>query len=201
MAAFNYTRQQIAWLAVRAHLDRKYLTQCFNLHFGTNLSVSAIKGTCKRHGIMTGRTGCFEKGNSPHNAGVKGWQAGGRSAETRFKKGDQPSNWAPIGSERLCDGYLQRKMTDTGYPPADWVEVHRLLWEEHHGPIPDKHVVTFKDGDKANITLDNLELISRAEHAMRNKMGFGSYPEELKPAVATLVKVKAAISVKVREAN
>lgn len=46
---------------------------------------------------------------------------------------------------------------------------HRLIYEEHYGPIPDGYAVVFKDSDKSNVTIDNLMLISRANLAVINK--------------------------------
>ncbi len=111
----------------------------------------------------------FPKGHVPMNKGARrpGW-AVGRMAETQFRKGEKPHTWLPLGSERLMDGYLQRKMTDTGYPPRDWRPVHVMLWEEHYGPVPKGHTVKFKDGNKTNIAIENLELLSRAELMLRN---------------------------------
>jgi hypothetical protein len=51
---------------------------------------------------------------------------------------------------------------------SDYVEVHRLLWEEHNGPFPDGHALVFKDRDKTNIVIENLELITRRELMLRN---------------------------------
>ncbi|EZO33355.1 hypothetical protein AJ61_03573, partial [Pseudomonas aeruginosa 3574] len=63
----------------------------------------------------------FKKGNTPWNCGMKGLPARGRSSETQFKKGQKPHTWLPVGSTRVsADGYLQRKISDTGYPPRDW---------------------------------------------------------------------------------
>jgi len=122
------------------------------------------------------------------NRGVKGWDSGGRSHETRFKKGQHP----PIGTERLSkDGYLQRKVTDTGYPPRDWKGVHVLLWEEHHGPVQAGHAVVFKDGDKKHIAIENLELITRAELMARNTIH--RYPGELKDAIRLTAKLRRTI--------
>lgn len=60
----------------------------------------------------------FKKGNTPWNCGMKGLPARGRSSETQFKKGQKPHTWLPAGSTRVsADGYLQRKISDTGYPP------------------------------------------------------------------------------------
>lgn len=83
-----------------------------------------------RRGDQVGKAFRFEKGIVPWNKGTH-FESGGRSVETRFKKGSKPGNWLPIGSERLSkEGYLQRKLTDTGYPPRDWVPVHHILWRE-----------------------------------------------------------------------
>lgn len=132
-----------------------------------------------KSGRTTGKQGMatrFKKGETPWNKG-KSYEAGGRSAETQFKTGSKPHNYKPIGSERWFGGYLQRKVTDTGKSVNDWVEVHRLMWIEENGPIPESHVVVFKNGNKADIRLSNLELISRGELARRNSIH--RYPPEL----------------------
>lgn len=146
-----------------------------------------------RRGDNIGKRHRFKKGHKPWNAGLKGYQAGGRSAETRFKRGQQPPNWQPIGHERVVGGYLQRKVTDTGYTPADYVEVHRLLWEEHHGPIPAGHIIVFRNGDKADIRMENLELISRAENMRRNSR-HTRYPEGINRAIQLLGALKRQIN-------
>jgi len=127
----------------------------------------------------TGRSTRFQKGITPWNKGSKGLCLGGQ--QTQFKKGTKPPNYMPIGSERLQDGYLLRKLYETGYPPHDWVPVHRLLWEETNGPIPPNHVLIFRDGNKAHIAIDNLEVISRTELMARNTIH--NLPPELKAAV------------------
>lgn len=138
-----------------------------------------------------GASARFPKGHSPWNKGIS-HTAGGRSAETRFAKGNKPHNWLPVGSERVSkDGYLQRKMTDTGYPPLDWVAVHILTWEEHNGPLPKGYAVVFKDGDRRNFAPDNLECISRKELMQRNSLH--NYP---KP-IAQLIQLRGALNRKI----
>lgn len=95
---------------------------------------------------------------------------------------------APVFS---ADGYLQRKISDTGYPPRDWKGIHILLWEEHFGPIPTGHCVCFKDNNKQNVVIDNLELITRAERMRRNSIH--RYPPELKSAIRVISKLKRTI--------
>lgn len=128
----------------------------------------------------SGKAHRFSKGHPPANKGLRrpGY-APGRMRETQFKKGQKCKNWLPIGTEVFkTDGYLYRKMTDTGYPPRDWKQVHRLLWEEHYGPIPPGYRVRFIDNDRRNVTISNLCLVSPADLARLNVM-WNRYPREL----------------------
>lgn len=82
---------------------------------------------------------------------------------------------------------------DLGYrlSPRDWKSIHILLWEEHVGPIPTGHCVCFKDNNKQNVVIDNLELITRAERMRRNSIH--RYPPELKSAIRVISKLKRTI--------
>jgi hypothetical protein len=54
----------------------------------------------------------FKKGHKTWNKGIH-YIPGGRSVETRFKPGQKPKNYHPIGHERITsDGNTQRKLTD-----------------------------------------------------------------------------------------
>lgn len=110
--------------------------------------------------------------------------------ETQFRKGNKPHTWVPVGTEQVRDGYLWRKVTDFG-GRRDWKQVHVMLWEEHNGPIQDGLILCFKDGNKRNIALDNLELITRAERMRRNTIH--RYPPELKDAIRVVGKLKRTI--------
>lgn len=123
----------------------------------------------------------FPKGHTPWNKGVKGVNYPG-SVPTQFKKGQHPHTWRPIGTERLSkEGYLQRKMADTGVTRRDYVAVHHLLWIEHHGPIPKGHKIVFKDKDKTKIVIENLEMLTDAEMMKRNTIH--NLPRELKQVI------------------
>lgn len=140
----------------------------------------------------------FKAGQKPWNKG-KHYTAGGRSVETRFKKGERHGqanrNYVPIGSLRVTvDGILERKVNDTHPVPARrWVSVARLVWEAARGPIPKGHVVVFKPGmrttDERQLTIDRLECISRAELAGRNHWSH-RYPKEM----GKLFQLKGAIA-------
>lgn len=151
-----------------------------------------------RRGDNVGAQYRFKKGHVPANKGLRrpGWSAG-RMHETQFKKGQKSQNWLPIGTEVVkSDGYLYRKLTDTGYPPRDWRQVHRLLWEEHYGPIPDGYHVRFIDGDRRNVTIGNLCLVSRADLAAINRM-WNRYPYEL----AHAIQLRGALIRKINRRN
>jgi HNH endonuclease len=142
-----------------------------------------------------GAPGRFKPGATPWNKGLRhppGW-APGRMRETQFKKGNKPWTWAPLGSRRYSkEGYLQRKISETGYPPRDWVAEHVLLWRKKHGPVPQGHKVVFKDGDKSHIALKNLELISNAEMMRRNSV------HNLPPGLQRVIQLAGALKRKVR---
>lgn len=142
--------------------------------------------------------GRFPRGNRPWNQG-RPFVAGGRSTQTQFKPGQAPKNTLPIGSYRLTkDGILQQKISDRPGPcNRRWTAVHRLVWEAAHGPIPRGCVVVFKRGrhttDPAAITLDALELASRADLMARNSV------HNLPPELVELVRLRGVLTRRINE--
>ena len=141
----------------------------------------------------------FKPGQASWNKGLRG-VVGVQEAcrATQFKKGrpaNEARNYLPIGSLRISkDGYLERKVTDdpSVYPARRWVAVHRLVWLDAHGPVPDGHVVIFKPGMRttveAEVIVDRLDLVTRQELMRRNSV-HTVYP----PEVARLVQLNGAL--------
>lgn len=112
----------------------------------------------------------FKKGQVPMNKGraLATWMSPEgieRSSKGRFKRGeirpDNPNSRAnkPVGKERVDkDGYIW-VITEHGQQ-----QKHRWVWEQANGPIPRGHCVKFRDGDRTNCSIDNLYLVSRADH-------------------------------------
>lgn len=149
-------------------------------------------------GDLRGAATRFVKGGVSHNAGRKGLDMGGRSHETRFKKGQRPFNWVPVDSYRVNSlGYLDRKIRDDRRGALNWEGVHRLVWIEANGPIPRGHVVAFKQGRRTikleEITADALELITNAEMGRRN-IFHNRYPK----AIGELIHLKSRITKEIR---
>jgi len=154
-----------------------------------------------------GRAHQLKKGNVPANKGVKhpkGW-APGDMARTQFKPGQMPHTWVPVGSFSINSvGYLDKKLSETpGARHLRWKPVHRLVWEEANGPVPAGHVVVFKPGrktiDPALITLDAIELVSRAELMARNTLH--NMPKELAQLVQLRGVLNRQINRKAKEAE
>ena len=163
------TKEQDAYIAeINAGRSAADVTRMVNEKFGTNFTAEQIKGYRSRHHLDSGLTGRFEKGQSPWNKGIH-YVAGGRSAETRFKKGQMPHTWRPVGSTRITvDGYKEIKVAE----PRKWRPYQNVVWEKAHGEKLKKGMkVIFADGDKMNFDPDNLLAVTFAEVAVMNRMG------------------------------
>lgn len=141
----------------------------------------------------------FQKGMTPWNKGRTGVNYEGYKP-TQFKPGSKPHTWLPVGSYRTVYGNLECKVNDLPGPNhVRWHPVHRLVWEAENGPVPKGHICVFKPGRQTakleEITLDRIEVITRAENARRN------HPRNKSPELARLVQLKGAITRQVNRIN
>lgn len=176
----HYADQTNEWLAEKLGRSAK------------GLALRARKmGLRKSPEYMSAHSGRFKPGNTSWNKG-KPMPSHQNSRKTQFQKGHRPHTWRPIGHERITkDGYMERKVTDTGVSRRDFVAVHRLVWEQEYGPIPDGHVVVFRSGDQLDTSLENLELISRQELMLRNSIH--DFPPEITGLMAQVSRLNNAI--------
>ena len=155
----------------------------FNRKFEYQIDTKKLRETLKNHKISTGLTGRFEKGITPHNKGKK---FPGTSNKTTFRKGATPHNKMKVGEDAITtDGYVKTKIAE----PDVWEYKHKLIWTEAHGPIPEKHSIIFADGNKLNLSIDNLLLVSKAELLMLNRKKLISENSELTKTGLNVVKV------------
>lgn len=146
--------------------------------------------------LKGGKRHQYPKGHVPANKGLRrpGY-APGRMASTQFKKGQRSgaanSNYKPVGTiTKDADGCLIVKVYDNpSYKKNEgivgdgkpWEYMHRKLWREVKGPIPPKTHVAFIDGNKENIVIENLELVSFGEMCRRNSIH--NLPADLKQVI------------------
>ena len=168
-----------------------------NARFGIEITEQQICSFTKNHHIQSGRTGCFEKGNKPWNTGTKGLCHG---SCTSFKKGHVPANIKPLGHERKDNrtdpakaSYRHVKVAEPNpytTAPTRYKLKHVVAWEKEYGPVPAGKILVFKDGDVDNCDIENLMLITRAEHLLLNKHHYKEMPADLKPSVLALAKLE-----------
>jgi hypothetical protein len=128
----------------------------------------------------------FLKGNIPWNKGMKGLQIGGE--QTQFKKGTIPPNHRPVGSTRIDEeGYTYIKIAE----PRKWALLHRHIYEQEYGKINRNEVIVFRDKNRSNFEIGNLEKISMSENMERNRIT--KYPIEIQETIKALNKLWHAI--------
>lgn len=185
-----YTQEQADYLKQGyRQWEFKELTKRFNSHFGTSMTPSQIKGFIKAHGFKSGRTGRFEKGQTSWNMGTKGLI---KPNSGSFQKGHCPVNHRPVGSERVnVEGYIEIKTAE----PNVWDLKQRVVYEQNCGPIPKGNNVRFRDGNKRNVSLDNLFLVDNRENALLNKRyKMSNQPVEHRETIVLLAKIDVKVA-------
>lgn len=165
------TPEQISFLKLFAPaMTAKDLAVIFNKRFESQYTAAAIRVSCKSRGIqiIVEGDGRLKKGKAAWNKGLKGRHF---SKKSEFKPGQLPAQTDEIGTIKAIDGYLYKKVAKTlkAKKQDNWKPVHHLAWKEFHGDIPVGHVIVFKDGDKTNCSIANLDCISRAKLQVYNR--------------------------------
>lgn len=143
--------------------------------------------------------GFFPKGHQPANKGRKQTEYMSiaqieKTKKTRFKKGHIPKNHKPVGYERITrDGYIEVKTAE----PNVFELKHRLVWTEHKGEIPPGYNIQFRDGNKRNVCIENLYMISRSQQLKTENSMYARYPED----VQYLIKLKGALNRQINKAT
>ena len=142
----------------------KEIQEIMSINFNIDFTLEQIKGAISRCNLSTGFNGQFNKQHIPANKGsgicAKGCE------KTWFKKGIIPPNHREVGSERITvDGYIEVKVSE----PNKWRLKQQLVWKKHNGNIPKGHVILFGDGNKLNLDINNLILVSRQQLLILNR--------------------------------
>ncbi len=191
-----YTPEQIAFLKkTYARKSAKETADKFNAHFGLNVNPAALRTWMNRHGILSKDDGKFSPGAAPWNAGTKGLTG---ANEMSYKPGTLPPKTRPVGFESVkSDGSILVKVS------ADWNEKrqrfgiwqpkHKIVWEQHHGQVPDDKIIQFLNGDRSDCRIENLTLITHSVLKSLCHIKFWEQPDEVKPVLLTMTKLKMQI--------
>lgn len=188
-----YTDEQEQFLIINVKgISLKELTKQFNKKFNLNLSESAIANRKHKLNLSSGIVGGqFKKGNIPFNKGKK-WkdymskEDQLESLKTTFKKGNIPHNHRAVGSERISkNGYIEIKIAE----PNKWQLKHRYIYEKKYGEIPKGYNLIFLDGNRQNIELNNLKLVSKAEDLIMNNNKLFNKNKEITNTGTIIAKV------------
>lgn len=88
-------------------------------------------------------------------------------------RGHKITKWGPAHQDKHGRWQVSIRGCRPGREETGYCEYeHRLVWIEHNGPIPPKMEVHHRNGDMSDNRIENLELISRAEHNRLHKRSF-----------------------------
>lgn len=194
MPGHKWTEAEKRWLIryIPGHQESEII-EAFRMRFGWTMRRAQLKNMKTVLRTPSGTTGGrFYKGQQSWNKGKK-LGIKGRMAETMFKPGRRPHNYLPVGSEIIDgEGYHKVKVAD----PKTWKFKHRLIWEEHNGEIPKGGIVVFVDGDRDNLDIGNLMMLTRKEQVRANQDDVWSLPKPLRRTALLAVKLKVAAGIK-----
>ena len=133
----------------------------------------------------------FKPGQIPANKGQKMHPEQYEKCKvTFFAAGHKPHNIKWDGYERYDkDGYVMIRVNEGKFRLK-----HRVIWEQHNGLIPKGMIVIFRDKNRLNFDIKNLELISRQEGIKRNRIT--NYPPELRNLIKLNNKLKKKLNEK-----
>lgn len=209
LLGLSRTQQTMAWPPEKLRKLRKLYPDHTNEEIAKRLGTTkgAVNGVANQLRLLKSpewkrqqslKT-AFKKGHIPKNKGKK-WdeylskENQERSRSTCFKKGNIPPNHKPVGYERKSrDGYWEVKVAE----PRTFKAKHRLLWEQHHGPIPKGVNIVFIDGNTDNITIENLRAETMEEKFNRCCSIHTRFPKELRE----LVQLKGALQRQLNKAS
>ncbi|KAA6351240.1 hypothetical protein EZS27_001386 [termite gut metagenome] len=197
------SKDLLVWSPARLKKLREIYAEKTNAEIAAILGVSecSVGGAAFKYKLRKSATfkwkhsskGFFLKGHVPDNKGKEQTdfmceESIERTKATRFRKGHTPCNHKPVGYERIDKyGYVEIKTAE----PNFFEFKHRVVWKQHNGEIPDRHKIRFKDGNKLNLCIENLYMVSNAEHMIENTIQ--RYPVEVKRAIRKVGKFNKII--------
>ena len=167
------------------------MAKMLNEEFGTNYIRMQLKRYYRACKYDSGLKG--SEGITPPNKGMK---FPGTANRASFRKGRIPHNKKEIGYEMVdVYGYHRVKVVEKG----NFAFKHILIWEKEHGPVPEGHAVIFLDQNRDNLSIDNLQLISKSELTVLNKSRAIVKDKDMNKANILIARIKIKTSKLIKE--
>lgn len=200
-----YTKKMIDFLQEHAeNSTNEELTTLFNRHFGLQKSITAVRNICSKYGVSKPRFIYSEEMMKFLKEKVNLVEINELTNEfnRRFsthKSVDVIKNICinlqgeshnhPIGKETMSsDGRVLVK-TKNG-----WKYKHRIIWEKYNKPLNRDEFIIFADGNKNNMSEENLIKVTMEEHSILNNLRLKFDNAELTKTGVTIAKIHEKIS-------
>lgn len=145
----------------------------------------------------------FQKGTVAHNKGMK-WddymsaEAIELAKASCFKPGNITWHTKEVGEETIryqhkeCGKKIGYRIVKVS--ANEWKMYHHLVWERVHGSIPEGKFIIFKNKNPEDCSIENLELVSKAELMKKNSIL--NYPPDIQELLRLHKKLKRTIEKK-----
>lgn len=165
----KYTAEQNAWLRANIGSYRyKDLVRVFNEQFGTSLSYDALTSYCLKKLRI-------KRGKDKQHRFAKGKQSSKHTLPIGAEKWDGKILWVKISDDLIEE---QRIVCQKALNP-NWKPKKQVVWEQHHGAIPDGMMLVHLNRNRRDCSIENLYLTTRQINLMMAKNGWYSENPEL----------------------
>lgn len=126
-----------------------------------NRNNSYLKNNKFARGSKPNRT-TFKKGSIPWNKGTKGVM---KSNSGSFRKGQQPTNWTPVGTTKFRkDKYGVKRKWIKLKEPNVWVAYYKYVWLRARRKLTKGMCLHHINNNSLDDRLENLMIVSRPDH-------------------------------------
>ena len=203
MSRSIFTEEQRQWfLANQEHKQAIQVADEMNQIFGLSLSAKQIREDRKSHRIKSNFNSSLLKtiDNKWNKKTLEQMQ------NTMFKVNRSAHNTSAVGTvKKIRIGtyyYWMVKVDDKPYAAKNenWIQLHRVLYQIYHScKLNEEDVILFADGNRDNMSENNLVKISKATRMRMNNLNRITDNSDVTKSYVNLTNLELAISKKKRK--
>lgn len=162
------SQEQIAFLNRCEGMQRKEAAMAFNKEFKCEVPLGTIKGWLLKLDVSASGTGRFDGSQLPWAKGLTGdkfWERYSEESKKRMLDAPREANrTARIGDVRIKAGepYICISTDPTKPFHQRRKPLRRVVWEKHHGDIPNDCMVIHLNGNRLDCRIENLAMIPKS---------------------------------------